>query len=579
MSSIEPSLSDLWRENRSRDPGTDLASILDSSRIMAQSLNPEVEVTFTGIDVANTNRRQIYLSPSMLGDKYPVPGDIVDCLLGLTVHEVGHTLFSENNQGYIVELAKKAGYSRYSYGSDYSDFQSLANVLEDIYIDHLMNAYPGYKDYLQKERAWSLGKFNPDSVIKPLQAKCTRADILNALIYISLAGGNIPQNISQDNLEILNRLATLAHEMCTKKMSKGDAVLSAWEMVKGLSVTLSNEERGFDQTAYQTGTEEGEKEKEEETPPHEKSWTAEPETTLDLVARLDTLVDDTTALPDDLAKEVSEAIIEERCDLSQILSYLAKDSHWTIIAYTPPEDGQRTANARMKTSSAEEKLRRILQDYRQKRTKDYRGLLSGRVSGRRLHRVAYGDKRVFQRRDKPELVDMAVCLLMDLSGSVRIYRELIEQITVAMCDAFKKERMEFIALGYSGRHSIVHIPRLYDREVGKVNLGLEKEWVMTPSYEGLAAAIGQLLRLAGRKQKVLFHFTDGEPNNGGRQAIAELLRGARNKGIIDIHVCLTSSGFTPERFKQLYGEDTLFINEIDQLPDTVDKKLRERLKI
>ena len=118
MSNIDQSLSDLWRENRSKDPGTDLASILDGSRIMAQSLNPEVEVTFTGVEVADTNRRQIYLSPSMLGDKYPVPGDIVDCLLGLTVHEVGHILFSENNKEYIDGLAKKAGYSRYSYGSD-----------------------------------------------------------------------------------------------------------------------------------------------------------------------------------------------------------------------------------------------------------------------------------------------------------------------------------------------------------------------------------------------------------------------------------------------------------------------------
>ena len=89
----------------------------------------------------------------------------------------------------------------------------------------------------------------------------------------------------------------------------------------------------------------------------------------------------------------------------------------------------------------------------------------------------------------------------------------------------------------------------------------------------------ELLRLAGRKQKILFHFTDGEPNNGGRQAIADLLAGSRTKRIIDIHVCLTSSGFTSERFRELYGEDTLFINEINQLPDIVDTKLRERLKI
>jgi len=577
MSNIDQSLSDLWRENRSKDPGTDLASILDGSRIMAQSLNPEVEVTFTGVEVADTNRRQIYLSPSMLGDKYPVPGDIVDRLLGLTVHEVGHILFSENNKEYIDGLAKKAGYSRYSYGSDYLDFQSLANAFEDIYIDHVMNAYPGYKDYLQKERAWALGKFSPDSVTRPLQAKCTRADILNALIYLNLTDGKMPQNISQENLEILSKVATYANKMCTRETSKDSAVLSAWGILKGLPVILSDEERGFGKTEGEVGTDE--KEEAEETQAQEEAGEAEPETNLDLVSRLDTLVDDKTELPDDLAKEVSEAIIEKRYDLSQLLSYLAKDSHCTVIAYTPQEDAERAAKARAKTASTEEKLRRILQDYRLKRTKDYRGLMSGRISARRLHRVAYGDKRVFQRRDKPELVDMAVCLLMDLSGSVSVYRDLIEQITVAICDAFKKERMEFIALGYSGRHNIVSIPRLYDREVGKVNLGLEKEWMMTPSYEGLAAAIAQLLRLAGRKQKILFHFTDGEPNNGGRQAIAELLQWARIRRIIDIHVCLTSSSFTPERFRCLYGEDTLFINEIDQLPDAIDKKLRERLKI
>ena len=577
MSNIDQSLSDLWRENRSRDPGTDLASILDGSRIMAQSLNPEVEVTFSGIDVADTAKKQIYLSPSMLGDKYPIPGDIVDCLLGLTVHEVGHTLFSENNTEYIDELAKKAGYSRYSYGSDYLDFRSLANVFEDIYIDYLMNGYPAYKDYLQKERAWALGKFNPDSVIKPLRAKCTRADILNALIYLNLTDGKMPQNISQENLEILSKMVTYINKMCTKEIDKDSAVSNAWGIVEELPVTLSAEERGFGKMEDETGA--GEPEEAEETPDQEEAGEVEPEMDVDLVSRIDKLVDDKTELPDDLAEEVSEAIIEKRHDLSQLLSYLAKDSRRTIIAYTPPEDAERAAKARAKTASAEEKLRRILQDYRLKRTKDYRGLLSGRISARRLHRVAYGDRRVFQRRDKPELVDMAVCLLMDLSGSVRVYRDLIEQITVAICDAFKKERMEFIALGYSGRHNIVFIPRLYDREVGKVNLGLEKEWVMTPSYEGLAAAIAQLLRLAGRKQKILFHFTDGEPNNGGRQAIADLLHGARIKGIVDIHVCLTSSSFTPEKFKRLYGEDTLFINEISQLPDTVDKEIRKRLKL
>ena len=577
MSSTDQPLSDLWRENRSKDPGTDLASILDGSRIMAQSLNPEVEVTFTGVDVANTSRKQIYLSPSMLGDQYPIPGDIVDCLLGLTVHEVGYTLFSENIQEYIDGLAKKAGCYRVAYASDYLGFQYMANVFEDIYIDNLMTAYPIYRDYLQKERAWTIGKFNPDSLTKPLQAKCTRADILNVLIYINLTDGNIPQNISQENLEILTKLAACANKMCAKDIDKDSAILYAWEVIKELPATISDEERGF--IKMEGGVGAGEPEKAKETQAQEEAEEIEPEANIDLVSRLDSLVFDRSALPSDLAEEVSEAIIEKKHDLTQLLSYLAKDSSWTVIAYTPPEDAQRAAKARAQTASAEEKIRRILQDYRMNRTKDYRGLLSGRISARRLHRVAFGDKRVFQRRDKPEQIDMAFCLLMDLSGSVLGYQELIEQITVAFCDAFKKEKTEFIALGYSARHNIVSIPRLYDRELGKVYRGLEKEWMMTPSYEGLAAAIAQLLRLAGRKRKILFHFTDGEPNNVGRQSIIDLLKGARNRGIMDIHICLTSSSFTPEKFKRLYGEETLFINEIDQLADTIDKELRERLKL
>ena len=72
MSNIDQPLSDLWRENRSRDPGTDLASILDGSRIMAQSLNPEVEVTFSGIEVADTAKKQIYLSNRARSRAHPV---------------------------------------------------------------------------------------------------------------------------------------------------------------------------------------------------------------------------------------------------------------------------------------------------------------------------------------------------------------------------------------------------------------------------------------------------------------------------------------------------------------------------
>jgi len=141
------SLSDLWRENRSKDAGTDLASILDGARIIAQSLNPKTEVTFAGIDTANTDRKEIALSSKILGSEYPVPGDVVDVLLGMTVHEVGHTLFSENKALFMSKLERKAGAY---YSTDHETFSHLVNLFEDIYIDHTMTAYPGYRDYLYR---------------------------------------------------------------------------------------------------------------------------------------------------------------------------------------------------------------------------------------------------------------------------------------------------------------------------------------------------------------------------------------------------------------------------------------------
>ena len=105
---------------------------------------------------------------------------------------------------------------------------------------------------------------------------------------------------------------------------------------------------------------------------------------------------------------------------------------------------------------------------------------------------------------------------------------------------------------------------------------------MTPSYEGLAAAVAQLLRLTGKKQKLLFHFTDGEPNIGGKLTIKELLDDARAKNITDIHIYLSHEGggdSVSGSFKALYGENTLLINDINELPDVVDKELRRRLQM
>lgn len=675
--SEDTSLSGLWRENKSKDPGTDLASILDSARIMAQSLIPDTDVTFAGVQQATTEQKRISLSARGLGNEFPVPGDKVDRILGLTAHEIGHILFSEKNKPkYLENLYRRAGI--YQYGTNVSKerqyFGDLVDTFEDIYVDHLMTAYPGYHDYLKRERAAVFADYDLPKLAKPLMVECDRYDMLNALVYLALYGGKLPDKITTKNTDILEKLTDLAMRMVTKKIDKDYAVLSAYRILKTLpehidhnadglmnipdeptaqkpdetqSGESSDETKGEEKLGEESNEQGGESGQEpetedeteetpesgegdgggektesegngdeEETEPEDEGKdsgegeeseemepdaagggagdeaTNEPEAEqepvateppkwepVNLAAHLNDMVDDKTELKPEIAQEVSDAIIEKRADLSQLLSYLAKDSDYTVLAYTPKEDAEETTEARNYTAEAEEKLRRILQDYRTKRTKDYRGLMSGRVSSRRLYRTAYGDQRVFQRRERPDEINMVVCLLMDLSGSVERQQELIFQIVCAITDAFTKEKLEFIALGYSEEGHKVYIPRLYDKETGRVNLELEQEWGTTPSYEGLAAAIAQLLRLGGTKQKVLFHFTDGYPNSYTTPTIPNLLEDARSKGIIDIHICMSKDGTLSQHFDYLYGKNLLAITDISQLPEVVDKMLREKLEI
>ncbi len=628
------SMSELWRENKSKDPGLDLASILSAARIMASSLSPNIDITFAGIKAAATDRKTIALSTKVLGNSYPVDGDKVDCLMGLTVHEMGHVLFSPEKAQLLKAIDKRLGLSRRP-----RLLEDMVNTLEDIYVDHLMSAFPGYRDYLKAAMQFAVAGVSPDKITGILNRRVTQQEMINAFGAIAIAGFPVPSDILPENMGILGKLVTIAQKMCANTMKREKAITDSWKIISSLPEQILPEEKlpskmpkgqpapdqepdqsqsdesGGDE-AENTDGDDGQEQDTETTKPKyggdeaedtetteleqddadeeqdqpdgdkDQQCDAEPDPednspesdSISISRMLNASIDYKVKLDSDVADDVSQALIDKREDLTQMLSLLAKEAD-TVIAYTPNECAEATTKARKETQQVEEALRRILQDLRLRRTEDYRGLYSGKISARRLYRAGYGDKRVFQRRERPGEINMAVCLLMDLSGSMINTRPLIEQVVVALCDAFQKEKLEFIALGYSGHRHIAYIPRLHDREVGKVYLDLDrsKVWDTTPSYEGLAAAIAQLLRLGGNKPKVLFHCTDGNPDKPGMHAIPDLLNNARNKGIMDIHIAM-GDYLSEGRFGDIYGE-VVTISDISQLPTVIEKKLRDKLGI
>lgn len=674
MDSIN-NLSDLWRTRRSNDPGEELSSILDGCRVIAQSVIPDSQVIFRGVRTAETDLKRIFVSPLFLEKDgiYPVPGDKVDVILGLTVHEVGHIMFSPEKEQLLKTIIHKAN----AVMSDAFWINKLMGVLEDIYVDHLMSAYPGYRDYLRRERDFTIGEFDSQSILTPLKSDtdCDRKDMLNALIYFSLIGGKIPPDISQGNLLRLGEIFNYVNLLCTNKIKREDAVLKVWDIFKKIpnktdhtettqkmqqeqdtakqqkteqqpsagnkaddepedsedkavsseapeptdesgdiesgegnepDKTESESDESDDETESEPSNEESgdNSEKDDDGSGEPDSEPKDEDTELptgtvgekpeeqeipkpieykdqDLSAKLDNTVNDKTDLSMELAEEVEKVMSNDNKDLNQTISYLANKSRSAIESVIPDENVPEVVEIRSSTNDIEEKLRRILQDFRLKRTKDFRGMLSGRVSNRRLHRVGYNDFHVFQSRIRPDEIDMAVCLLMDLSGSVSRYRQLIEQVVVSLVDALTKEKVEVVALGYSSAVNS-NIIRMYDKDLGKVHFGLQgpKTWGGTPSYQGLAAAEAELLKFARNKHKIIFHLTDGSPNGDGSSYIPELVKDMRdNKGFSVINIALSHNGKVNTTFQRFYGEDARAISSISELPDFIDKELRKELKI
>lgn len=558
MSSYDYNLSDVWREIRSSDPGTELANVLSSAKIMAKTLLPDLDVEIAGMGAPQTDRKYVFASAESLGKKYPVPGDRLDVFLGQVIHETAHCLFSPDKEGTDKLLKSIRGKTLKT--ADLPMVLQLMSTVEDALINTRLAALSSYKEYVHRADLDSLKSIDLDAVLKPLAQNCTRQTILNALSIV-LTLGELPPSVQAAKTEVLNRLKQVVLEFCEGKISRRKCLISCWDEICKYPEPFKFPETGTGASSGTSGTA-----KDIEVI-HEAS----------IPDCLNHFMDKKVELPADLAKDVSAAIVERREDLTDMTALIVGYTAQSILIYTPEEDAFEVERAWGKTQEVEQQLRRIFQDFRLKNTKHFRGLYSGKISTKRLHRAGYGDVRVFERRDRPEEMDLALCLLMDCSNSVKDYRFLIDEIVTSVSNALCKERASFIALGYSEIFGQVFIARLFDQEIGKVHLDANKLFGNTPSYEGLAAAVAQMLRLGGNKERLLIHFTDGKPTSSRNDEIPDLLDSARGKGIQDYHVALSPQ--LAQFCERYYGQRVLSINKIEDLPDVVEKILRKELGV
>lgn len=221
-----------------------------------------------------------------------------------------------------------------------------------------------------------------------------------------------------------------------------------------------------------------------------------------------------------------------------------------------------------------EQIRQAFESRRQMNTVQYPFQESGRVCKRTLARAYTGSKDVFEETIDEDEIDVALGILVDCSGSVGTHSylgrtsqwDLIVQSCATMVEAFSEGELDLVIMAYRSGE----IYRLYEPDFDGLHLKDVRPSGGTPSVPAMRVIRNRMLKLCSdRRDKIIFHLTDGEPNDGGGwDAMQLVVRETERKGFKVIgmgvgvpegvmkeqygkYFCATSFDEVPARIRQI----------------------------
>lgn len=216
------------------------------------------------------------------------------------------------------------------------------------------------------------------------------------------------------------------------------------------------------------------------------------------------------------------------------------------------------------------------------------GLYSGtRISNKKLYR---NDGRIFQKRlvadGRP---DMAVCLLIDESGSMRDSKEEVARnAAILLDDVLNKLQITHCVIGHSGDIFLDSSLDLFsyinfDDFSGKNSYKLTKITARGQNRDGQAIAYCcERLLKRPEKQKILFVISDGEPLAYGYEGtfanddVKYTVERYKKRG-----VKITSLGIgydiDESKHTNMYGRNFLMVQELSTLPLELTKLLKREI--
>ncbi|WP_161787342.1 VWA domain-containing protein [Endozoicomonas numazuensis] len=208
-------------------------------------------------------------------------------------------------------------------------------------------------------------------------------------------------------------------------------------------------------------------------------------------------------------------------------------------------------------------------------TRDRIGKRGIRIEGKRLHRIALDDGRLFKRRSESIEINATVHISLDISASMASRMPLAREAVLALIMALKPIKgVSVTASAYPGTVA----ERVYPIASGKeADLGVAEilsaldSHDSTPMASGLWHTVHQICQ-SNAERRLILMITDGAPDIDHHDAVVDLVKRCRCSGIDVVGL-----GINIQLPEELFQKKSLMIEQLGELKNRLFRLTRDWL--
>lgn len=492
-----------------------------------------------------TDSKVVYLATRVFDDKELTDGQKMDTFIGLAIHEGCHLKWTD-----FTQMA----------GSGNRIIRNLTNILEDERIERLCGEHlPGYANYLKSAKYYMFDLWSQRQAAEPAAPELEEGTrLLNAVLSLV----RYPKTLRSEDLE------TFADELFEVRGILLDFPENTDEVSTAAKAIYEIIRKFFEKKEQQQTSAEGDTGTESED---SSSRSEETDTESVTGQKVQELLSALGQAMDDIASD--PGIGSQPMDISDIADCVKKNScqlasiceNSVLLGHTPQSvlyRAQEKACVYMESLSRIRKyipaIAKTLHGHCTEHMVTYHGMRSGLLDTGKLAEAHQGVQSVYIREGRVRSDRMAVCVLIDESGSmygdkIRAARDLGVLLNEAVSTVpgidlyiYGHTYGDRCRDSYKAGQQITEI-QIY-REKGfapKRSLGSVEARSGNLDSFAIREAASRMRRLSAAEKNLMFVITDGAPNEKYEQ-LASTVKQLERQGIDIVAICIEPN-YDPSR--------------------------------